>query len=403
MIDFTITDTQKGIVGLAREFGREVLYNAEIKLDRLGDAGEIAQSNIFWGALGQAFELGFNRMAIPERLGGLGLDPQTTGLVWEELARWAPGFAATLMPGAVVPQLVSFLAADNRDLVGRFVTPYTEDKTGRQITAWCSSEPAVGSDGSNYDDPRVHHHTLAVKKADRFFLTGAKSDFVSNGGIARSYVVFACVDPALGLKGSGTFVVPADSPGLTKGRCLDKTGLRVLNQAPVVLEDVEIPASNLLFPHGEGYPMLHNSIVTVGNLAVGYLAVGILRAAYEHALQHAKERVQWGRPIVEHQHITRKLFECHMAIEAARAYLWKGSWLSKQQFPGDLKTSLGAKIFATELCVKHTTEMVQVLGGYGISREYPVEKYARDALLLRIMDGTNETLMNKAARHLESP
>jgi alkylation response protein AidB-like acyl-CoA dehydrogenase len=401
MIDFSLNDTQKKIVGLAKEFGREVLYHAEIKIDRMGEADETARSSLFWGALRQAFELGFHRMAIPEALGGLGLDPQTTGLVWEELARWGPGFAATLMPGAVVPQLVSILAGGNRDLVDRFVTPYVEDATGKQITGWCSSEPEVGSDGSNYDDSKVHHHTLAVKKGDRYFLTGAKSDFVSNGGIASSYIVFACIDPSQGLKGSGTFVVPGDAPGLKRGRTLDKTGLRVLNQAPVMLDGVEVPAANLLFPHGEGYPMLHNSIVTVGNLAVGYLAVGLMRAAYEHALQHSRDRVQWGRPIFEHQHVSKKLFECHLAIEAARAYLWKGSWLSKESFPGDLKTSLGAKIFATELAVKHTADMVQVLGGYGISREYPVEKYARDALLLRIMDGTNETLMNKAAKHLQ--
>lgn len=401
MIDFSISDTQKKVLGLATAFGREVLYPAEIELDRIGDAAETARSALFWGALGQAFELGFNRMAIPEALGGLGLDPQTTGMVWEELSRWAPGFAATLMPGAVVPQLISFLAPTNQALVDRFVTPFTEDTSGRQITAWCSSEPEVGSDGSNYDDRRVHHHTRAVRAADQYVLTGAKSDFVSNGGIASAYIVFACVDPSQGLKGSGTFVVPGDRPGVERGRALDKTGLRVLNQAPVVLHEVDVPPENLLFPHGEGYPMLHNSIVTVGNLAVGYLAVGIMRAAYEHALQHARERVQWGRPIIEHQHVSKKLFECYQAIEAARAYLWKGSWLSKERFPGDLKTSLGAKIFATELAVKHTTEMVQVLGGYGISREYPVEKYARDALLLRIMDGTNETLMNKAAKHLD--
>lgn len=401
MVDFNLSDTQKRIVGVAREFGREVLYRAEIKLDKLADADEAARSPIFWGALGQAFELGLHKMAIPEHLGGLGLDPQTTGMVWEELARWGPGFAATMMPGAVVPQLISFLAGNNADLVERFVAPYTEDTTGRQITAWCSSEPGVGSDGSNYEDSSVHHHTRAVMQNDHYVLTGAKSDFVSNGAIASAYIVFACVDPSLGIKGSGTFVVPAHSPGVTMGRSLDKSGLRVLNQAPVMLDEVELPAENLLFPHGDGYPMLHNSIITVGNLAVGYLAVGLMRAAYEHALQHAKTRVQWGRPVLEHQQVTKKLFECHMAIEAARAYLWKGSWLCKESFPGDLKTSLGAKIFATELAVKHTAEMVQVLGGYGISKEYPVEKYARDALLLRIMDGTNETLMNKAAKHLE--
>ena len=400
MVDFAVSDTQKQILGVAREFGSQVLYDAEIKLDRIADADEAAASELFWGTLRQAFELGFNKMAIPERLGGLGLDPQTTGMVWEELARWGPGFAATLMPGAVVPQLISFLAANNKGLVDAFVRPYVEDTSGRRITAWCSSEPEVGSDGSNYQDAKVHHHTKAEKKGDTFVLTGAKSDFVSNGGIANAYIVFACVDPSQGLKGSGTFVVPADLPGIRKGHALSKVGLRVLNQAPVFLDDVAVPAANLLFPPGPGYPMLHNSIVTVGNLAVGYLAVGIMRAAYEHALKHAKERVQWGRPILEHQHVAKKLFECHQAIVASRAYLWKRSWLSKQAFPGDLKTSLGAKIFATELAVKHTAEMVQVLGGYGISKEYPVEKYARDALLLRIMDGTNETLMNKAAQHL---
>lgn len=401
MIDFTLTDTQKNIVGLARELGREVLHQAEIKLDRIGDADEAARSPLYWGALGRAFELGFHRMAIPEPLGGLGLDPQTTGLVWEELARWAPGFAATLMPGAVVPQLIAHLAGDNRTLIDRFVTPYVEDTTGRRITAWCSSEAQVGSDGSNYEDASVRHHTQAVLKEDRFVLTGAKSDFVSNGGVANAYIVFANVDASRGLKGSGTFVVSADSPGLTRGRALDKTGLRVLNQAPVRFDQVEVPGEQLLFPHGDSYPLLHNSIITVGNLAVGYLAVGVMRAAYEHALQHARERVQWGRPILEHQHVSKKLFECHMAIEAARAYLWKGSWHSKECFPGDLKTSLGAKIFATEAAVRHTAEMVQVLAGYGISREYPVEKFARDALLLRVMDGTNETLMNKAVAHLE--
>lgn len=144
---------------------------------------------------------------------------------------------------------------------------------------------------------------------------------MSNGGIASAYIVFASVDPSLGLRGSGTFIVPVDMPGVRRGRSLDKVGLRVLNQAAVFLDGVEIPELNLLFPCGDGCPMLHNSIVTVGNLAVGYLAVGIMRAACEHALQHSRDRVQWGRPIMEHQRVAKKLLECHSAIEAARVYL----------------------------------------------------------------------------------
>ena len=397
MIDFALTDEQKQLIEMTREFGREVLYPAETQLDRMADPVSVFASELFWKTMGRCFEQGFSKMALPESVGGLGLDPLTTGMVWEEISRWAPGIAASLIPGGVVPQLICFLTPNRKDLVDRFVIPYCEDVTGRKISAWCSSEPDVGSDGSNYHDPAIRHHTSAVVCGDNLSLSGTKSDFVSNGSIAEHLIVFACVEPSLGIKGSGTFLVNGDAKGLQRGKPLDKTGLRALNQAAVYFEDVEVPFEQILFPHGEGYPMLHNSIVTVGNLAVGYIAVGVMWAAYEQALEYAKVRVQWGRPIFEHELIAKKLFECHQAIEAARAFLWKGSWLCKSSFPGDLKTSLAAKIYATELAVKHTTEMVQVLGGYGISREYPVEKLARDAKMLRIMDGTNEALLIKAA------
>jgi len=400
MIDFELTETQTGMVRTAEEFGRGVLAPAEVALDRMAPE-EAFKSEVFWNALGQAFALGFTKMALPEEFGGLGLDPQTTGMVWEEIGRWAPGFGATLVSAAVVPQLIVFLARGNQELVDKYVRPFCADNTGRRITAWCSSEPEVGSDGKNYYDPRVRHRTTAVKKGDRWVLNGTKSDFISNGGIACVYVVFACVKPELGLRGSGTFVVPADAPGVSRGRTLDKVGLRVLNQTAVHFEDVEIPANYQIFEPGDLYPMLHNSIVTVGNLGVGYLAVGLMRAAYAAALAHAKVRVQWGRPIFEHQLIAGKLFDIHTAIETARHQLWKASWLSKKQFPGDLKTSITARVYASEQAARQCAEMVQVFGGYGISKEYPVEKYARDATLLRIMDGTNETLMLKAASLLE--
>jgi len=400
MVDFELTETQRMMVATAAEFGRDVVGPAEVELDLMADPADVFESDLFWKVMGQAFELGFPKMALPEEFGGLGLTQQTTGMVWEELSRWGPGFAASLIPGGVVPQLISFIVPDRKDLVDKYVVPFCEDNTGRRITAWCSSEPELGSDGSNYFDPKVRHHTSAKKAGGKWVISGTKSDFVSNGSIAHDYIVFACVDPSLGLRGSGTFLVPGDTPGITHGKALDKTGLRVLNQSAVFLDEVEIPEDYLIFPHGDLYPTLHNSIITVGNLSVGYIAVGLMRAAYEHALEHSKRRVQWGKPIFEHQLIAKKLFECFQAIESARAFLWKGSWLASQAFPGDLKTSLAAKCYATEQAIKHTAAMVQVLGGYGISKEYPVEKYARDAKLLPIMDGTNETLLIKAAKLL---
>lgn len=400
MIDFTLSDTQQQFVKTARDFGREVFGPAEAKLDKMDDPDEAFESELFKSVMGQTFDLGFHKMGIREDLGGLGLDPSTTGMVWEELARYGVGLSASLMAASVVPQLVGFLAADNKELTDRFVLPFCNEDRPELISAWASSEPDVGSDGKNYFDPEVRHRTTAVKRDGRYVINGTKSSFVSNGSIANVYIVFACIDPSMGIRGSGTFVVEADAKGVSRGKPVDRVGLRALNQAPVFFDDVEVPESHMIFPPGEGYPFLHNSIITVGNLGTGYLALGLMRAAFEDALAYAKERVQWGKPIAQHQLVAQRLFEAHAAIESVRALLWKGSWLCKSAFPGDLRTSLTAKIHATNLATRHTAEMVQVLGGYGITRDYALEKYMRDAPLLQIMDGTNDTLMVKAAELL---
>jgi alkylation response protein AidB-like acyl-CoA dehydrogenase len=323
LIDFALDETQRQIVETAREFGKNVLQPAEIQLDKIPDPDEAFRSDLFWDVMSQAFQLGFHKMGLREEFGGLGLDPNTTGMVWEELGRYGAGIAASLLPGAAAQQVIALLAPHNKELVDRYVLPYCEDKTGKKISAWGSSEPDVGSDGSNYYDTSVHHHTHAFKRSDHYVINGAKSAFVSNGGIADVYLVFACVDRSRGLRGSGTFVVPADAPGVTRGGALDKIGLRALNQAPVFFDEVEIPEGYMIFPPGEEYPGLHNAIITVGNLGVGYLAVGLMRAAYEDTLEYAKGRVQWGKPIFEHQLIAKKFLDMFAAIESARALLWR--------------------------------------------------------------------------------
>lgn len=399
MIDFSLTDTQKELVGTAHAFGREVLEPAEVAVDKK-PADQAFQSPEYRRAMAGAFELGFHKMTLPEEYGGLGLDPQTVGLVWEELARYGVGFTAGLVAGSVVPGLISFLASHNKAMVDKYVVPFCSDTTGTKLTGWGSSEPRVGSDGKSYDDLTVHHATTATRNVGGYVLNGSKSAFVSNGGVASALAVFASVDPAKGLRGSGLFVIDGNAPGVTRGRAEDRLGLRALNQADLTFVDAALPEDQLIFPPGDAYPMLHHTIMTVGNLATGYLAVGLMRAAYEEALAYAKERVQGGKPIVKHQLVAKKLFTIRAAIESCRALLWKGSWHAAQSFPGDLKTSLTAKILCSTLAVKHTSEMVQVLGGYGITKDYKLEKYMRDAQLLTIMDGTNDTLMLAMMEHV---
>jgi alkylation response protein AidB-like acyl-CoA dehydrogenase len=396
MIDLSPTEEQKEIQTLARRFAREVIRPAETALDKMADPEDVFNSRIFRDTLKKAYSLGFHKMGIREELGGLGLDPVTTGLVWEELAVGGIGITSTLLAAPVAPLFLSVLAPGKTELIARFVRPYCEDTEAKHISAWGSSEPNIGSDGSNYYDPRVYHETKARKEGKEWVIDGAKSSFVSNGGIADFFLLFCCVDQSKGIPGSGVFLVPYGE-GVTRGRPLDKIGMRALNQADMAFDRVRIPEDYMIMPPGDNYPMMHNAIKTVGNIGVGYLAVGLLRAAYEEALSYAKERVQWGKPIVEHQAVAFRLFEAFQAIEAARGLLWKASWTLANKFLGDFRLSAAARVFATNMAMKHTVEMVQVLGGYGISKEFNLEKYMRDAKLLQIMDATNEIITIKGA------
>ena len=396
MIGFEPTDDQLNIRDMARKFAREVVRPAETALDKLSDPDQVYHSPLFRDTIKQAYNLGFHNMTINEAHGGLGLDPLTTALVWEELAVGGVGIPATLLAGSVAPAFLSILAGDRTELIEKYVRPYCDDSEGKIISAWGSSEGDIGSDGSNYYDKSVRHETTAVKDGDSWIINGAKSSFVSNGSIAEMFLVFACVNPHEGICGSGVFLVPFGE-GVSRGKGMDKLGMRVLNQGEVVFDNVRVPEDHLIMLPGENYPFIHNAIKTVGNLGVGYLALGLMRAAYEEALAHAKERVQFGKPLVQHQAMSFKLFECFQAIEAARGLLWKASWTLSKQFMGDLKISAAARVFATEMAMKHTVEMVQILGGYGVSKEYSIEKFMRDAKLLQIMDATNEIMTIKGA------
>jgi alkylation response protein AidB-like acyl-CoA dehydrogenase len=222
---------------------------------------------------------------------------------------------------------------------------------------------------------------------------------VSNGWLADSFLLMVNVDGEQGMEGTATFAMPGNLTGISRGKPLDKLGLRALNQSEVFFDNVHVAPEFLMLPGGPAYKALVESIVTFGNTAVGTLAVGVARAAYEEALAHAKQRVQGGKIIFEHQIVKLKLFDAYRHIEAARALLWKSAWLISIGQP-HLPTAMAARTLASDMAMQVTADMVQIFGGYGISKEHPVEKFYRDAKLLQIMDGTNEVVSLRAAEEL---
>jgi alkylation response protein AidB-like acyl-CoA dehydrogenase len=238
-----------------------------------------------------------------------------------------------------------------------------------------------------------------VRDGDDYIVNGHKSAFVSNGWMADALLVMVNADSSQGMEGTVTFAIPGNLPGISRGKPLNKLGLRGLNQAEVFFDNVRVAPEFLVMPPGPGYKLMLERIVTGGNTAVGTLAVGVARAAYEEALAYAKQRVQGGRRICEFDSVKLKLFDAYRQIEAARALLWRSSWLLATGKP-HLPTAMAARTVASDMAIRVTADMIQVFGGYGISKESPVEKFYRDAKLLQIMDGTNEMVSLKAADQL---
>ena len=322
----------------------------------------------------------------------------TSTIVQEELAVGDAGLASHLL---VAPMIAGSAVAgrDRHPFYGEYLDAFVNDTKGEHGGAWAITEPQHGSDLFQFGQPAIHMEAKAIRDGDDYVISGQKSAFVSNGWMADAFLLMVKLDGGDGMEGTATFAIPGDLPGMSRGKPLDKLGLRTLNQAEVFFDDVRIPREFLVMPGGPAYKLLIERIVTAGNTAVGTLAVGVARAAYEEALAYAKERVQGDKVIFEHQVIKMKLFNAFRQIEASRALLWKSSWLLNTGKP-HLPTAMAARTLASEMAMQVTADMVQVFGGYGISKENPVEKFYRDAKLLQIMDGTNEVVSLRAAEEL---
>ena len=316
-------------------------------------------------------------------------------LILEELAWGDAGLCMSIMGStlAVAGIMANGTAAQQMEWVPQcFGTP-----GDLKLAAFAVTEPDAGSDVSSLRTRAVYDEAT-----DEWVLNGTKT-WITNGGIANLHVVVASVDPALASRGQASFVIPEGTPGIRMGQKFQKMGIRASHTAEVVLEDCRIPGSCLL----GGKDKLDERLARVreGKKAssqaamatfestrpgVGAQAVGIARAAYEYSLDYAKERQQFGRAIIENQGIAFKLADMKMRLDAARLLVWRAAWMAATRTPFTAGEGSMSKLFAGEAAVKITEEAIQILGGYGYVREYPVERWHRDAKIYTIFEGTSE-------------
>ena len=334
----------------------------------------------------QMGQLGMTGIPWPEELGGVGSDFLSYVIAVEELSRVCASTGVTLSAHLSLASwpIYKFGTPEQKE---RFLRPLAE---GRQLGAFGLTEPGSGSDAAGM-------RTTAVRDGDAYILNGNKI-FITNGGEAEIYVVFAVTDPEKKHHGVTAFIVEKDTPGFSIGKKEQKLGIRSSPTTEIIFEDCRIPVENRLGEEGQGFKI---AMMTLdgGRNGIAAQAVGIAQGALDAATAYAKERKQFGKPIGKLQAIQFKLADMATQIEAARLLTYQAAWLESEGLPYG-KASAMAKLYAGDIAMQVTTEAVQVFGGYGYTREYPVERFMRDAKITQIYEGTNEIQRVVIANHL---
>jgi len=370
VVDFQLTEEQEQMRQLAHRFAEREIRPVAAEYDESEETP--------WPILEKAARIGLTSYQYPEEYGGGGVTSVlTTCLVVEELA-WGCLGIATAIVGAGLAAVPIMIDGDEEQKA-RYI-PWFCDADRVRLGAFALTEPEAGSDAASI-------RTTAVRKGDHYVLNGQKR-FITHGGIADLYVVFATVDRSLGHRGVTAFIVEGDAPGLSAGKKEKKMGMRACHTGDVILEDVQVPVENRLGEEGEGFYIAMRAFEHTRPI-VAACAVGVARAAYEYAFNYAQERVQFGKPIIAKQAIRFMLADMATEIDAARLLTWRAAWMADQGMPCNIQASM-AKVYAADMAMRVATDAVQVLGGYGYMREYPVEKWMRDAKILQIVEGTSQ-------------
>ncbi|MES1040560.1 MULTISPECIES: acyl-CoA dehydrogenase [Peribacillus] len=321
-------------------------------------------------------ELGLTGIPWPEEYGGIGSDYLAYCIAIEELSRVCASTGVTLSAHTSLAgwPIYKFGSEEQKQ---KYLRPMAQ---GEKIGAYGLTEPSSGSDAGGM-------RTTAKLVGDEYIINGSKI-FITNGGIADTYVVFALTDPESKQKGTSAFIVEKDFPGFSVGKKEKKLGIRSSPTTEIIFDECRVPKENLLGKEGEGFKI---AMMTLdgGRNGIAAQAVGIAQGALDAAVDYAKERVQFGKPISAQQGIGFKLADMATGIEASRLLTYQAAWLESAGLPYG-KESAMSKLFAGDTAMKVTTEAVQVFGGYGYTKDYPVERYMRDAKITQIYEGTQE-------------
>jgi acyl-CoA dehydrogenase len=379
MLDFTLTEQQRNIRELAHDFAEKEIRPVAWEYDR--DATWPEQ------IISQAWEVGLMNSQLPEKYGGAGASYVDGVLIGEELAWGCAAIGTTLGTNelAAAPVLLGGSEKTKAEYLGML----TE---APKLASFCLTEPDAGSDVSAM-------RTTAVRRGDKYVINGSKV-FISNGGYADWYTVYAKTDKDAGHRGISAFVVPRDDT-VTVDKHEDKMGLRASNTAAISFNETEVPAQNLLGDENHGFKL---AMMTLDRTRPGVAAIatGIARAAFEFATEYSKQRVQFGVPIAMHQAIQFMIADMTTEIEASRLLAWQSAVLLDQGKRNTLQSS-HAKRFAADTAMKVATDAVQIYGGYGFIKDYPVEKLMRDAKIMQLYEGTSQIQRLVIAREVLLP
>jgi acyl-CoA dehydrogenase len=364
---FELSNDQKMLQELAREFTRKEITPKAEHYDRTGEWP--------WDIFNKARAVGLVNLNIPEEYGGMGASVLEECIVGEEMAYGCTGIETALMLNqlAALPLLI----AGNDRQKAHYFSRLTEEG---KIMSYALTEPDAGSDVAAIK-------TIATKQGDRYLLNGGKT-WITDAPVASFFVVFAKTNPEAGHRGMSCFLVERDYPGVSVGKPLEKMGQHAAQTAQLFFENVEVPAENRLGAEGDGF-LIAMRVFDKSRPPVAAAATGLARRALDEAVKYAGERMTFGQPIYQHQGVGFILADMKIRAEAARDLAWKAAWLVDNGKRNTTEAAI-AKAFCADAAMQNATDAVQVFGGNGYSKEYPVEKLMRDAKIYQIYEGTTQ-------------